>query len=264
MDEHDRSVLAYAEVRVVELERSVQADEQGRYRLDGLCAGTYTLQVAHLGCDPVLLSVRVVADQTKDLFLEHHEQELKDLEVIQSRPDENVGLTQGELGKAELDRSTGRTLAEALTSIPGVNMLTSGPTITKPMIHGLYGNRILTLNQGVRQEDQQWGTEHAPNLDPFSSDRITVVKGAASVQYGADAMGGVVITEPVELPREGGLRGDLRTVGILRAELEFASVNPTPADLELLSERASEAAFVASDAVAGAFFRQAGTIVWSH
>jgi uncharacterized alpha-E superfamily protein len=56
----------------------------------------------------------------------------------------------------------------------------------------------------------------------------------------------------------------LRTVGILRAELEFASVNPTPADLELLSERASEAAFVASDAVAGAFFRQAGTIVWSH
>ncbi|MGB7979177.1 MAG: alpha-E domain-containing protein [Candidatus Nanopelagicales bacterium] len=56
----------------------------------------------------------------------------------------------------------------------------------------------------------------------------------------------------------------LRTVGILRAELEFASVNPTPADLELLSERGRDAAFEASDAVAVAFFRQAGTIVWSH
>lgn len=56
----------------------------------------------------------------------------------------------------------------------------------------------------------------------------------------------------------------LRTVGILRAELEFASVNPTPADLELLCERAREAAFEASDAVSTAFFRQAGTIVWSH
>jgi uncharacterized alpha-E superfamily protein len=56
----------------------------------------------------------------------------------------------------------------------------------------------------------------------------------------------------------------LRTVGILRAELEFASANPTPADLELLCERAREAAFEASDAVAVAFFRQAGTIVWSH
>ena len=56
----------------------------------------------------------------------------------------------------------------------------------------------------------------------------------------------------------------LRTVGILRAELEFVSVNATPADLQLLTERAREAAFEASDAVAAAFFRQAGTIVWSH
>jgi uncharacterized alpha-E superfamily protein len=56
----------------------------------------------------------------------------------------------------------------------------------------------------------------------------------------------------------------LRTVGILRAELEFASVNPTPTDLALLRDRARDAAFVASDAVAAAFFRQAGTIVWSH
>lgn len=56
----------------------------------------------------------------------------------------------------------------------------------------------------------------------------------------------------------------LRTVGILRAELEFASVTPTPADLDLLSLRARSAAFEASEEVAGAFFRQAGTIVWSH
>lgn len=56
----------------------------------------------------------------------------------------------------------------------------------------------------------------------------------------------------------------LRTVGILRAELEFASVNPTPADLELLCDRARAAAFEASDAVSSAYFRQAGTIVWSH
>ncbi len=56
----------------------------------------------------------------------------------------------------------------------------------------------------------------------------------------------------------------LRTVGILRAELEFASVNPTPADLAQLDERAREAAFVASDEVGNAYFRQAGTIVWSH
>ena len=214
-DEHDRSDLGFAEVRIVELGRSVQADEQGAYRIDGLCAGTYTLQVAHVGCDPLSFKLQLARSMEKDLFLEHHVSELKDLEVKRKRPDENVGLSRTQLDKTALESSTGRTLAEALSSIPGVNMLSSGPTINKPVIHGLYGNRILTLNQGIRQEDQQWGTEHAPNVDPFSSDRITVVKGAASVQYGADAMGGVVITEPVELPREGGLRGELRGVGLL-------------------------------------------------
>ncbi|MBK9286214.1 MAG: carboxypeptidase-like regulatory domain-containing protein [Flavobacteriales bacterium] len=168
-DEHDRSGLGFAEVRILELARSVQADEQGVYRIEGLCEGSYTLQVAHLGCDPVIVKIQLSRSTEKDLFLEHHESELKDLEVIRKRPDENVGLSRTELDKVALESSAGRTLAEALSSIPGVNMLSSGPTINKPVIHGLYGNRILTLNQGIRQEDQQWGTEHAPNLDPFSS-----------------------------------------------------------------------------------------------
>ncbi|MCI1753012.1 MAG: TonB-dependent receptor [Flavobacteriales bacterium] len=114
-----------------------------------------------------------------------------------------------------MEASSGRTLTEMVTQVPGVTSLASGPTISKPMIHGLYGNRILILNQGIRQEDQQWGNEHAPSLDPFTSDRVTVVKGAASVQYGADALGGVIITEPVELPHEAGMSGEIRAVGIL-------------------------------------------------
>lgn len=214
VDEHDRSGLAFAEVRLVELDRSVQADEKGYYRFNGLCPGTYTVHVAHLDCDPLEVTVRLDEDLEKDLFLEHHAQELKALEVLQARPDENVGHAQSALGEVDLDRAMGRTMAESIASIPGVNMLLSGPTISKPVIHGLSGNRILMLNQGVRQEDQQWGTEHAPNMDPYSSDRIVVIKGAASVQYGADAMGGVIITEPVDLPREGGLHGDIRGAGL--------------------------------------------------
>ncbi|MEZ4740828.1 MAG: TonB-dependent receptor, partial [Flavobacteriales bacterium] len=122
---------------------------------------------------------------------------------------------QAEIDADAMERASGRTLTEMLERVPGVTSLASGPTISKPMIHGLYGNRVLTLNQGIRQEDQQWGNEHAPALDPYSADRISVVKGAASVQYGADAIGGVVITEPVALPRKAGLRGEVRSVGML-------------------------------------------------
>lgn len=215
LDEHDRGPLEFADVRVKELQRAVQADEQGRFVIPGLCPGTYTLEVAHLDCAPLERTVEMRKDRSIDLFLEHHAAQLEEIEVARKRPDENVGQAHTTLGKAELEGATGRSLTEVLARVPGVTSLASGPTIAKPMIHGLYGNRILTLNQGIRQEDQQWGNEHAPMLDPFSTDRITVVKGAASVQYGADALGGVIITEPVELPREAGLSGEVRGVGIM-------------------------------------------------
>ncbi len=213
IDAHDRTALEYAAITIVELERTVQADAAGNFSIPGLCPGSYTLLVSHVGCDPVQRKVEIRKDLVIDLKLEHHAHELRDAEVKGKRPDENVGQAHKELDKSAMERNGGRTLAEMLATIPGVNTLNSGPTISKPVIHGLSGNRVLILNQGIRQEDQQWGTEHAPNLDPFSSDKLTVVKGAASVQYGSDALGGVVITEPVELPREAGIGGEVRGVG---------------------------------------------------
>jgi iron complex outermembrane receptor protein len=218
IDEHDAEALSFAEVFIPSLGKGSVADEHGRYRIDGLCMGTYVVRVAHLGCEPITSEVRVTKDLVVDFRLEHHVEELKELEVIQSRPDENVGHARQALGREAMVRAGGQSIAEMLVALPGVTLLTSGPSIAKPVIHGLSGNRILTLNQGIRQEDQQWGTDHAPSIDPLSSDRLTVVKGAASVQYGSDAIGGVVIAEPVELPRRPGLSGELRGIGILNGK----------------------------------------------
>lgn len=215
IDEHDRRPLEFASVIIVGTGLGAQCDEQGVFRIDGLCAGSYNVRVMHIGCTTAERVVKLDTDMVIELKLEHHAEELKEFELAQQRPDENVGQAQAQLDKAAMERNSGRSLGEMLAAIPGVNMLSSGPTIAKPVIHGLSGNRILTLNQGIRQEDQQWGSEHAPNLDPFSTDRISVVKGAASVQYGSDALGGVIITEPVELPREEGISGEVRGIGIL-------------------------------------------------
>ena len=215
LDEHDRTPLAYAAVAVDDGLHGVTADELGRFRLEGLCSGPLRIRVTHLGCDPLEVRLELKDDRDVTLFLEHHAHELDQFELVRERPDENVGHSKAELDRAAMDRSTGRTIAEMLDGINGVDLQQSGPTISKPVIRGLSGNRVLLLNQGVRQEDQQWGTEHAPNLDPFSTDRITVVRGAASVQYGSDALGGVIITEPVQLPERERLRGEVRAIGML-------------------------------------------------
>ncbi|MBL7964962.1 MAG: TonB-dependent receptor [Flavobacteriales bacterium] len=214
VDAHDRSSLSYAEIYLPELERGTVADGNGVFELSGLCPAPLRMRITHVGCEPVEVVVDPRREKRVTIRLEHHVEELKVMEVQRARPDENVGQAQRTLDREELARASGRTLSELLQAVPGVNVLASGPTIGKPVIHGLSGNRILILNQGVRQEDQQWGAEHAPGLDPFSSDRITVVKGAAAVQYGSDAIGGVIITEPVDLPRDPGIRGEFQGLGL--------------------------------------------------
>jgi len=74
--------------------------------------------------------------------------------------------------------------------------LKNGSNIAKPIIHGLKGNRVAILNNGELQAGQQWGNDHAPEIDPFSADKITVIKGAEGVRYGGNAIGGIILIEP--------------------------------------------------------------------
>lgn len=115
-------------------------------------------------------------------------------------------------GKA-LEQTRGGTLGEALNNVAGVSTLQTGATITKPVIQGLHSNRILILNNGIRQEGQQWGMEHSPEIDPFVASRLTVIKGAEGVRYGPDAIGGVVLVEPALLSTVPEISGELHLTG---------------------------------------------------
>src|SRR4029079_5647385 len=92
----------------------------------------------------------------------------------------------------ELVRISSTNLTNSLGHIPGVNTLTTGPAISKPFIRGLGYNRVVTINDGVRQEGQQWGDEHGIEIDEYSVSRVEILKGPASLIYGSDAMAGVV------------------------------------------------------------------------
>ena len=104
------------------------------------------------------------------------------------------------LDPEDLVELRGQNLGETLEQLPGVTTLQTGPSISKPVVRGLHSQRVLVLNAGVSQEGQQWGGEHAPEIDPFAPVRIEVVKGVAGVEYGVGAIGGVIRLEPLELP----------------------------------------------------------------
>ncbi len=118
------------------------------------------------------------------------------------------------LNQADLDKTRGESLGKILQTVAGVNMLQTGNTISKPVVDGLYGNRVLVISNGVRLEGQQWGIEHAPEVDPTIARDITVVKGADAVRYGAEALGGVILLDPAPLPfNDPALHGEVNANG---------------------------------------------------
>jgi iron complex outermembrane receptor protein len=73
-----------------------------------------------------------------------------------------------------------------------MSQITTGATLSKPIIRGLGFNRVITMHDGVRQEDNQWGEEHSLHIDEYSIDRYEIIRGAGSLMYGSDGIGGVM------------------------------------------------------------------------
>ncbi len=115
------------------------------------------------------------------------------------------------IGISEQDEHRGQTLADVLNRLPGVTALRTGAAVAKPVVHGVTGQRIVTSNNGVALEGQQWGEDHGPEVDPFTPMVVHLVKGPSSVQYGPGAMGGVIHLQPVPLLARSGISGAITT-----------------------------------------------------
>lgn len=196
------------EVRVGD--RAVRTAEDGRFVIGGLCAGPVQLQVVHPDYLPWRGEV-TAPDEHLDLTLED------DVEVVVvestafSTLDPHSTTT---VDGAVLERSRGQDLAEALASVPGVTVMRTSADTTRPIVRGQYGRRLLLLRDGMRHEGQKWGDEHAPEVDPFAASSISVVRGAAGVRYGPDAIGGVVLLQAPPLRTETGLGGRVDLVAV--------------------------------------------------
>lgn len=104
------------------------------------------------------------------------------------------------ISKKEMEKAPSLTLAKLLETVPGVSSISSGSNISKPVIQGMHGSRILLMNNGVRLESQSWGEDHAPEIDHTGASLIEVVKGAEAIRYGYGAEGGVVLFNQAPLP----------------------------------------------------------------
>ena len=137
--------LAYANIRLETSQKVWQSDSVGFFRLDSLCAIPYRLQVSHVGCETTHEYLLAKKDTSIFVFLQHRPNTIKGVEILAENANPN------RLSQAQISQSANKNLADILSEMAGVSVLKNGSGISKPVVQGLFGNRITILNNGIAQ-----------------------------------------------------------------------------------------------------------------
>lgn len=197
------------------LKKGTLTDNTGQYRITDIPAGPHKIEARFLSYKTQTQTVRIATGETTINFsLDPDVSQLQEVVV--------TGLTTGSTvkdspipimtyNKIQWLQTSSTNLVDAVVKLPGMSQITTGVGLSKPVIRGLGFNRVITVHDGVRQEDNQWGEEHALQVDEYSIDRYEIIKGAGSLLYGSDGLGGVMSLISARPPEAGVIRGQILT-----------------------------------------------------
>jgi iron complex outermembrane receptor protein len=193
---HDNTPLEAAVIQVVGTPTATISAADGRFVIENLCPGKLTLKISHLNCEELTKEVDIRKSALYDFFLDHHVESLEEVVIATQKTDRLSSTAKVyAVTEAQKDRYSAKGLADVLEGISGVNILATGNSIGKPVIHGMFGSRVGIVYDGLMLENQQWGQDHAPNVDLNAFENIRVIKGAATLKYSGAKPGGMVILE---------------------------------------------------------------------
>ncbi len=198
IDSQTQETLMFANIYLPQLEKGTSTNELGAFTLNNLPTGTYKIVCSIIGYGTYSTTITIPTAEKLLIALTPTAIEME--EIIISTPfhklqSENVMKVEQEK-MSDLKAKGAVTLSEGLTNIAGVESISTGLSIGKPVIRGLSSNRVLVYTQGVRLENQQFGDEHGLGLSSAGVESVEVIKGPASLLYGSDALGGVLYINP--------------------------------------------------------------------
>lgn len=197
---------------IPDLKIGTLANADGIYKIDNLPSSKLLFQISFIGYKTITQVIDLSQTTTQDFVMEPSVKEMNEVVV--------TGLSQaGEkkhtptpiqiVAHTQLLQTASGNIIDALSKQPGISQITSGSGISKPVIRGLGYNRVVVVNDGIRQEGQQWGDEHGIEIDEFSVNHVEILKGPASLSYGSDAIAGVInMLSAPSLP-EGSIQGNV-------------------------------------------------------
>lgn len=195
-----------ASITIHDIKVTVIANKDGFFKTPQISNGNYLIEISYVGYASIIEHIDISGETIKNFSLTERITEQEAVTVtgtstatkLKNNPQPVVVV-----GKQELNKITSTNLIDGMSkTVSGLSVLTTGAAIAKPVIRGLGYNRMVTINDGVRQEGQQWGDEHGIEIDEASVQKVEVLKGASSLMYGSDAMAGVlniITNQPIQI-----------------------------------------------------------------
>lgn len=198
IDSETGNPVLTATIYIPQLEKGTVTGLDGNFQFSSISSGSYQMVISSLGYATKTANIQIPSSEELVIVLVPSAIEME--AVIVSTPfhklqSENVVRVE-RATIDELQKAGAVTLADGISQIPGVETITTGAGIGKPVIRGLSSNRVLVYAQGVRLENQQYGDEHGLGLSSSGVESVEVIKGPASLLYGSDALGGVLYLNP--------------------------------------------------------------------
>ena len=212
-DKKTGQILVGATIYFSDLKLGSITNKEGVYKIS-LPNGSHVAEVSYMGYATQVSTITVDKASTFNFILQPTVIEAGDVMVtsfLRATSSRRTPTPVTIIKKEELFRGVSTNLIDALSKVPGVSQVSTGPAISKPIIRGLGYNRVVVMHDGIRQEGQQWGDEHGVEIDEYNVQRTEVLKVPASLIYGSDALAGVINIISNAPVSEGITKGNLFT-----------------------------------------------------
>jgi iron complex outermembrane receptor protein len=204
--------LPGASVIIEDAKLGTVTDSSGSFIFKNVPAGHHLIEVSYTGYTSTLQHLDVYSDKQLDVALSSSVVEYQAVTVTGVSTSTSIRKTPVPITivrHAELLQTPSTNIIDALSKQAGISQVSTGPAISKPVIRGLGFNRVVVINDGIRQEGQQWGEEHGIEIDDASVSRVEILKGPASLMYGSDALAGVINIISNVPVKEGTIKGNV-------------------------------------------------------
>lgn len=164
-------------------------DLNGNFSISGISHSEQTIRVSYIGFQTYTKTMELHSNRTLEIILQKDEKIIEEVSIYGTA---KIIENKKNINEEYLQKNFSGSLIQSLENIAGINAMSIGSGNSKPIIRGLGFNRVVVSVNSNKHEGQQWGADHNLEVDAFSVESVELLKGASSIEYGSDAIGGVL------------------------------------------------------------------------